>query len=241
MCTAVSFRDILQSFNCGQEPNEFLNLRSAWADQTASVPRVVMLAVIRSQFVAMRRRVQMPEVDVQSMLHQHDVPIVNDAYHSPPLIPIFVLTIAQTVVHRLSRLSVQLWMKSVQTCQHASRFPQEFCRRAAGFSLARNCSGRYPDRESRKSFRPLKPLFKDCQSRQTRTSVIVDLFDNVRELFGNVGAHHSPASLVSRPHACSRKVSAHPHPILIGMGGPLVHASTVSSARRTHAYCHFVP
>src|SRR5208283_2417665 len=57
---------------------------SAWADQTASVPRVVMLAVIRSQFVAMRRRVQMPEVDVQSMLHQHVGPIVNEVCPNLP-------------------------------------------------------------------------------------------------------------------------------------------------------------
>jgi hypothetical protein len=160
-----------------------------------------MLAVVRSQPVAVRRRVQMPEVDVQSMLHQHEVPIVNDACRSPLLIPIFVLKNPQTGMHRLSHLAVQLWMKSVQPCQHASRLPQQFCRPAAGFALVRNCSGCYPDRESRKSFRPLKPLFKDCQSRQTCTSVIVNLFDYVRELFGNVGAHHSPANPVSRPHA----------------------------------------
>lgn len=172
----------------------------------------------------------MPEVDVQSMLHQHEVPIVNDAYRSPLLMPIFVLKNAQTRMHRLSHLAVQLWMKFVQTSQHASRLPKEFCRRAAGFALARNCSGCYPDRESRKSFRPLKPLFKDCQSRQTYTSVIVNLFDYVRELFGNVGAHHSPANLVSRPTRLIPQGIAVSPSNLIGMGGQAISCSSALRA-----------
>jgi hypothetical protein len=44
----------------------------------------------------------MPEVDVQSMLHQHEAPIMHDTHRSPPLILIFVSKTRQTVVRRLS-------------------------------------------------------------------------------------------------------------------------------------------
>src|SRR5208337_4921871 len=100
---AVSFRSIFQSFNGKHEPDDSCNLRPAWSIQTVAITWVVMLAIIHREFVSARWRIQMPEADGQSMLHQHEVPIVDDAHGTPLLVLKFVLKIPQAVVHRLCR------------------------------------------------------------------------------------------------------------------------------------------
>jgi hypothetical protein len=50
----LSFRFIFQSFNGKHEPDDFCNFRPAWSVQAVAITRVVMLAIIRREFVSVR-------------------------------------------------------------------------------------------------------------------------------------------------------------------------------------------
>jgi hypothetical protein len=54
MCRAVSFRPIFQSLKVEHEPDDFCDLRPAGAVQAVAITRVVMLAIIRREFVSVR-------------------------------------------------------------------------------------------------------------------------------------------------------------------------------------------
>ena len=92
-CKVISFPPFFESCDAEHEPDNFFDLRPAGTVQAVPVSRVIMPAIIRRQFVTVRRRIRMPEITGHPLFHQPEVPRVNDATKFEPLqIPCAAMT-----------------------------------------------------------------------------------------------------------------------------------------------------
>ena len=77
-------------FQLVHEAGHLFNFRAAGSVQAVAAAGIVMLAIIRRQFVAVCGRVRVPEVDGQGLLHEQEVPVMDDAHRPPLLVFVFV-------------------------------------------------------------------------------------------------------------------------------------------------------
>jgi hypothetical protein len=80
-----SRRSSFQSLDAEHESDDLLDFRPARSVQTVSVSRVVILAVVRRQFVTLRWREYVPEINDQGLLYQQRLPPATLSPRSPEL------------------------------------------------------------------------------------------------------------------------------------------------------------
>ena len=99
----------------------------------------------------------MPEIDGQSLLYQHQVPILDNPHWTPLLVFVLVLESLQTIVKLLSSLTIQLRRIRLNTPEQNLSFFEKLARDSPGLSLARFGSGGYPDSKCSQAIGPFKP------------------------------------------------------------------------------------